>query len=187
MLDWKLKCCRRCACGTWLPVDYTVNELMRSTWDAVHDQLDSISPRPDLQRLIRKGLMRESGRIYLRAYARRRRQTAARMDQWSAERWLNDVHLESARPASDPAWRADVLGQAVTFVRQILPGFAALAAGPVQAVIGLQSAPGRADQETDVPVGSVHLYQLCDPGDDARTRVESFGQPMLVITCGESG
>jgi hypothetical protein len=164
-------------------VDYAVNELMRSTCDAVRDPHGPVALSPELRRIVRKGLTRESGRIYLRACARRRRQTAATMDRWTAERWVNDVHLESALPATDPAWRADVLRQAVGFVRQVLPEFAALAADPVQAVIGLQSAPGREDPETDFPVGSVHLYQLGQADADARGSIETDAQPILVVTC----
>jgi len=96
---------------------------------------------------------------------------------------VNDVHLDSALRAADPAWRADVLRQAVGFVRQVLPEFAALAAEPVQAVIGLQGASGREDPETDFPVGSVHLYQLGQADADARGSIETYAQPTLVITC----
>jgi hypothetical protein len=135
-----------------------------------------------VRRIVRKGLTRESGRIYLRAYARRR-QAAATMDRWTAEQWVNDWHLKSALPAADPAWRADLLIQAVGIVRQVLPRFAALAAGPVQAVIGLQSAPGREDPEMDFPVGSVHLCQLGHADADARGRIETDAQPILVVTC----
>ena len=164
-------------------MDYAVNELMRSTWDAVRDLDGPVVLGPELRRIVGKGLTRESGRIYLRAYARRRRQTAATMDRWTAERWVNDVHLDSALPAADPAWRADVLRQAVGLVRQVLPEFAALAAGPVQAVIGLQSAPGREDPETDFPVSSVHLYQLGRADAAARESIETYTQPILAITC----
>jgi len=104
------------------------------------------------------------------------------MDQWTAERWVNDVHIKSPLPASDPAWRADVLTQALLFATGIVPGFAALAQRPVQAVIGLQSAPGRADPDIGYPVGSVHLYQLVQQEDDARLRIESDAQPVLVVT-----
>lgn len=155
---------------------------MQSTWDSVQDLLVSTLPRPDLQKVISVGVVRASGRIYLRAYVRKRRQTAAGMDRWTGERWVNNVHIESSLPASDPAWRGDVLTQAVLFARAVLPGFAAMAQQPAQATISLQSAPGLADPEVDVPVGTVHLYQLTDPSDDPRPRIESFAQPLLVIT-----
>ncbi|MDR2987512.1 MAG: hypothetical protein LBV34_22005 [Nocardiopsaceae bacterium] len=163
-------------------MDYLVNALMHSTWEAAQDRLDSCRPGPELRRVVRAGLCEDSGRIYLSAYASRRKEAAAGMDRWSAERWVNDVHLESALPASDPGWRTDVLSQAVNFVREILPGFAALASGAAQAVVGLQSAPSHENPDSDVPVGSVHLYQLDNPGDDARAEIESFAQPLLVVT-----
>ena len=115
----------------------------------------------------------------------KRQETAGGMDQWTAERWVNDIHIESSRPSSDPAWRSDVLAQALLFVSGILPGFAAAAQWPVQAVTALQSAPGNADPDIDYPVGSVHLYQLARPGDDARTVIEEFAQPVLAITSGQ--
>ncbi len=68
---------------------------------------------------------------------------------------------------------------------KILPGCAALAQWPVQLTIGLQSAPGMADPSIDYPVGSVHLYQLAEPGDDARASIEAFCQPVLIITSGQ--
>lgn len=164
-------------------MDYVVNALMRSTWEAAQARLDACMPAPELRRVVRAGLCEHAGRIYLRAYARRRMRAAAGMDRCAAERWVNDVHLESDLPASAPAWRADVLCQAVVFVREVLPGFAALASGTAQAVVGLQSAPGQEDPDIDFPVGSVHIYQLGNPDDDARTGIESCAQPLLVVTC----
>jgi hypothetical protein len=43
------------------------------------------------------------------------------MDRWTAERWVNDVHIESSRPTYDQAWRTDVLIQGVLIIRAILP------------------------------------------------------------------
>ncbi len=51
-------------------------------------------------------------------------------------------------------------------------------------MIGLQSAPGNVDPDIDYPVGSIHLYQLAQAKDDARTAIEAFAQPVLVITSG---
>lgn len=152
-------------------VDYALNELMRPVYDATRRTLAAAFLQPDLHKIQDAGLIRHSGRIYLRYYARKRQQTAAAMDQFTAERWVNDVHVESSRPASDPAWRLDVLTQALLFAAGTIPGFAALAQHPVQAVIGLQSASGTADPGIDHPVGSVHLYQLARPDDDARIRI----------------
>jgi hypothetical protein len=163
-------------------VDYTLNELMRPTYEVVQSTLAAGSLGPELQKIRNAGLTRNSGRIYLRYFAEQRKGIADGMDQWTAERWVNEVHIESFKPASDPAWRADVLAQAVLFVTGVLPGFTSLARRPVQAVIGLQSASGRADPDIDYPVGSVHLYQLGQPGDDARLSIESFAQPVLVVT-----
>jgi hypothetical protein len=164
-------------------VDYAPNKLMRPTYDPVRGTFTASSLRPGLQKIRNAGLTRASGRIYLSYYAGQRQGSADAMDQWAAERWVNDVHIESPRPVSDPAWRADVLTQALLFVTGILPGFAALAQRSVQAVIGLQSAPGMAGPGIDYPVGSIHLYQLGQSGDDARMSIESFAQPVLVVTC----
>ena len=65
------------------------------------------------------------------------------------------------------------------FVDGVLPGFAALAGRPAQALVGLKDARGTAGY----PVGSVHLYQLGDAEDDARASVAVFAQPVLVVTC----
>jgi len=165
-------------------VDYALNELMRPIYDAVQEALASPSLWPDLREIESAGLTRTAGRIYLRHYARKRGNQADGMDQWAAERWVNDIHIESSRPPSDPAWRADVLTQALLFVSCTLPSFAALAKQPVQAVIGLQSAPGNADPGSDYPVGSIHLYQLARSEDDARNAIEAFHQPVLVVTSG---
>jgi len=167
-------------------VDYAPNELMRPVYDAVQDTLAASSLRLDLQEIRNAGLTRVSGRIYLRYYAGKRQATAVGMDQWTAERWVNDIHIESFWPSSDPAWSTDVLAQAQLFVSGILPSFAALAQRPVQAIAGLQSAPGNVDPDIGYPVGSVHLYQLARPEDDARTATEAFAQPVLVVTSGRT-
>lgn len=96
-------------------VDYALNELMQPVYDATRRTLAAAFLQPDLHKIQDAGLIRHSGRIYLRYYARKRQQTAAAMDQFTAERWVNDVHVESSRPASDPAWRLDVLTQALLF------------------------------------------------------------------------
>jgi hypothetical protein len=166
--------------GDHSQVDYVPNGLMRPVYDAVLDILADVRLRPDLQPIADAGLVRDSGRVYLRCYAQQRGETAAGMDRWAAERWVNDIHIESSRSQADRAWRCDVLGQALLLVTAVLPGFAALTRQPAQAVIGLQHAPG--DPALDYPVGSVHLYQLTRPDDDARPAIEAFAQPVLVIT-----
>jgi hypothetical protein len=104
--------------------------------------------------------------------------SAGDMDRWTAERWVNNVCIESSLPASDPAWRADVLTQAVLFVRAVLPDFTALAQRAARATIGLQSAPGIADPDIDFPVGAVHLYQLSQAAMiSARTSSHSHSPP----------
>jgi hypothetical protein len=93
-------------------------------------------------------------------------------------------YVTSLKPVSDPAWRAEVLTQALLFATAILPGFAALAGGPVQGLTGLQRMPGPADPDIDVAVGSAHMYQVAHPDDDARTRIAAYAQLVFVITCG---
>ena len=55
-----------------LTVDYALNELMRPIYDAVHETMAAASLRPDLQEIQKAGLIRVSGRIYLRYYAAKR-------------------------------------------------------------------------------------------------------------------
>lgn len=155
---------------------------MRPIYEAVGETLAAASLQPVLQEIRTAGLIRTSGRIYLSYYAGKRKETADGKDQWTAERWVNQIRVESSRPSADPAWRADVLAQALLFVAGILPDFAALSQQPVQAVIGLQSSPGKADPDIDYPVGSIHLHQLARTSDDARIAIEAFAQPVLVVT-----
>lgn len=173
---------RACELADHLMVDYTFNELMRPVYDAARGTLAAASLRPDLQEIQDAGLISHSGRVYLRYYARKRQRAAAAMDHFTAERWVNDVHIESSLPASDPAWRVDVLAQALLLAGGVMADFAVLALHTAQAVIGLQSAPGRADPDIDYPLGSVRLYQLERPDDDARIRIGAFCQPILAMT-----
>ena len=163
-------------------MDYAFNELMRPVYDVAQGTLATASLRPDLQEVRDAGLISQCGRVYLRYGARKRQQAAAAMDQFTAERWVNDVHIESSLSASDASWRVDVLVQALLFAGGVIAGFAVLAQHTAQAVIGLQGAPGTAGPDIDYPVGSVHLYQLVRPEDDARIKMGAFCQPVLVMT-----
>lgn len=170
--------CQPCPSGqpNHVKADYAVNELMRPVYDLVRETQAAVSLRPDLRKILDAGVVSISGRVYLAYFARKRHQATAAMDQFTAERWVNDVHIASSLPASDPAWRADVLTQALLIASGLIEHFVALARHPAQAVIGLQSAPGTA----------VHLCQLTRPDDDARLGIEEFAQPILVITTDNS-
>ena len=175
----------RARLADYLRVDYVLNELMRSIYDAAQETAAASSLRPGLQEIKDAGLIRVCGRIYLRYYAEKRQETAAGMSQWTAERWVNDIHIESSRPPTTlPGAPMSGPGSAVHLRR--LPGFAALAQQRVQAVAGLPSASANAGQHLHYPVGSLHLYQFARPEDDARAAVEAFAQPVLVVTSGRT-
>jgi hypothetical protein len=171
-----------CQLADHLMVDYAFNELMRPVYDVARGTLATASLRPDLQEVRDAGLISHSGRVYLRYYVRKRQQAASAMDRFTAERWVNDVHIESSLSVSDASWRVDVLVQALLFAGGVMAGFAVLARHTAQAVIGLQSALGTAGPGIDYPVGSVHLCQLVRPEDDARLKIGALCQPVLVMT-----
>jgi hypothetical protein len=157
-----------------------MNGLMRPVYEQAQALISARRLRREYRKIVAAGFRLDSGRIYLTAYHRARAATASAMEPWEAERWVNDVHLESARPASDPAWRADVLTQGLILTRGLLPIAAALASVPVQADLSLQSAAGHVDPETDFPAGTVHFIQVREPADDMRASIERFSQPLLV-------
>jgi hypothetical protein len=163
-------------------VDYALNELMQPIYHAVRGSWPAVRLRPDLQRVADAGVACNGERIYLQSHAPARQGQAAAMDQFTADRWVNDVLLASVLPWSDPAWRPDVLAQGLRLAQRLLPEFAALTAYPVQAVIRLQDAPPAADPELRWAAGSLHVCQLAQGRDDARVHLSAYAQPVLVIT-----
>jgi hypothetical protein len=53
---------------------------------------------------------------------------------------------------------------------------------PVQADIGLQSAPGKANPDTDFTAGAMHLYSLQESTDDLGLQIEKLEQPVVTLT-----
>jgi hypothetical protein len=82
-------------------VDYALNELMQPAYDTVRGYWPAVRLWPELQRVTDAGLVRTGGRVYLRSHAPQRLAQAAAMDQFTAERRVNDVHLESGLPWPD--------------------------------------------------------------------------------------
>lgn len=166
-------------------LEVRVNRAMQDTWATVVGTPRAVRD-PELQRLVAAGLTVQRGRLYLAGYPQRWA-TAAGMETFSGEWWVNDVHLESSLPPSDPAWREDVLRQGVALIEQLLPAAGALVASCVQAVLSLQSSavdPDPAiDPDIDFAVGALHIHQLLDVRDDFRGLcAEPGGQPLLVAT-----
>jgi hypothetical protein len=121
------RCCLRSAVPTRVAraavrqiirmVDYALNELMQPIYHAVRGSWPAVRLRPDLQRVADAGVACNGERIYLQSHAPARQGQAAAMDQFTAERWVNDVPLASVLPWSDPAWRPDVLAQGLRLAR----------------------------------------------------------------------
>ena len=162
-------------------VDYLVTAAMQEFYDALPDAPVVTPLSMDHARVIAGGFQADHGRLYLAAYATQRAPTANSLDWWDGEWRVNDVHLESSLPESNPLWRLDVLQQGLRLVTALLPSAVLLVNEPVQAVINLQSTADTVDPETDVAVAAVHFYVLRTMADDLRPR---FGDdaPVVFVT-----
>jgi hypothetical protein len=92
------------------------------------------------------------------------------------------VFLSSQLPASDPAWRSEVVAWGVAVAERLLTMASDITDLPVQATVSLQSAPGQEDPEADYAVGAVHLYCVRARADDSSFMVDQIDQPVLVMT-----
>lgn len=142
----------------------------------------TISPTdPEHERLIIAGFTVHAGRIYLAGYLNRVA-VANTMGNIEGEWWVNNIHVESSLPASDPNWRLDVVQQGLRLIEGLLPAAQTLVEVPVQAVLNLQSS-AEVNPELDFPVGAVHFHRLQDPVDDFRQWVgEPGGLPLFIVT-----
>lgn len=136
---------------------------------------------PDLARLARAGVVRVNDSVRL-AGSQLLSPVPADLDDCSAERWANEVYFESTLPASDPAWRIEIVQWGRTLAHLLLSSAAQVIDLPVQACLSLQSAPGQEDDEFDFPVGALHLYCVRCSADDLSLTIDQAGQPVLVMT-----
>jgi hypothetical protein len=104
------------------------------------------------------------------------------MSEWEAERWVNKVHLDTATPASDTTWRAEVVNMGLVLANRLLPQASTLVALPVQAILSLQSAATDVDPEIDFATGALHFYAIRSPSDDLSATIDNFAQPCLTLT-----
>ena len=155
----------------------SLNSDMRPTYDSIRP-CDAVELWPDLAEIARCGWILSGERLYLAAPGQPAPPDTG--DDWEAERWVNEVHLSTDTPSADPSWRAELLEQGLCLAISLLAE--ANKRLPVQAIIGLQSALGRAEPEIDFACGSVHFYVIREPRDDASQRIEAFVQPVLTLT-----
>jgi hypothetical protein len=143
-----------------------MNSDMRPIYDSIR-ACDRVELRPDFAETVRRGWTLRGTRLYLAAHLEARfRYQAARgarpaepdtEDDWQAEREVNEVYLETETPTDDPRWRAELLEQGLCLARSLLPEATKLTVLPVQAVIALQSALGKADPDMNFACGFVHF------------------------------
>ena len=164
-----------------VPFEIVSNALMQPILDQVTDV--PVTLPPELDRVRRGGVFVADGRLLLREFAAARLPAPDSMDDWSAERWVNDVAIDSALHAAIAGWRTQILGYGLTLAVSLLTAVDALHGSPrAQVSISLQSAQGRADPDIDFATGALHLYGLRAPADDARSGLEDFAQPVAILT-----
>lgn len=139
----------------------------------------------DLESIRAQGVIKVPNRIYLKAYAAARHPVPPSLDDdWSAERWVNNIALDSNLEPSDPAWRPQLVAWGLVIVGGLLPQAAALCSDgrAMQAAISLQSAAGRAEPDLDFATGALHIYSVRSPADDLSIGLEQDDQPCMTIT-----
>jgi hypothetical protein len=136
-----------------------------------------------LHRVALSGVALLGDRVYLREYWASRAGTAEQMDRWSAERWVNDVSLDSPLPPSDASWRPQLLGWGWLVALSLLNDASERRCPfDLQVDLNLQSVEGKADPEIDYSVGALHVYSLQEAGDDLSLAIEKFEQPTATLT-----
>jgi hypothetical protein len=164
-------------------LDARANASMQPLFEVIDVEAAELSLPSDLRAVSAAGFETRGDRLYLRAYAAQRGPAAESMNRWSAERYVNDIGLESGVDPSDSRWRPQLLGWGVvlgltllTDARRVTRG------GAIQASIGLQSAGGSQNPDIDYAVGALHVYGIRRPEDDLGRQIESFEQPVLTLT-----
>lgn len=159
---------------------------MAAIWDVGVDQSSSTALTGEAQQAAESGLELYRDRVIMSAF-RSRLTTSPGDDAYTDERWVNDIHLESASAADDDRWRAELIRQGVALALKLLPLANDLDGNyPSQAIISLQSSPGSMDADVDFPVGNFHLSLVREEGDDARTGIDQSMQPVCVITSSQT-
>ncbi|WP_142159520.1 hypothetical protein [Cellulomonas sp. SLBN-39] len=158
-----------------------MNAAMEPIFRAVaEDGRECVLPRA-LEERIRAGLVRSGGRLRL---VRPEHSTPppGHLDDLGAELWVNKLHLDTETPASDPAWRAELLRHGLTVARRLLPQAVTLSSLPARVLISLQSAPGTIDPTSDFATGAVHLFLVRSAHEDVAAWVEDVEEPVLALT-----
>ena len=160
---------------------WAMNDSMASIFRGIGPALSLELLPPELASLARAALLRSDDRVHL-AMPQVKSAPPAALDDYSAERWSNTVHLESQLPPSDPAWRSELVAWGVMVAQRLLSMAPDITGLPVQATVSLQSAPGKEDPEADYSVGALHLYCVRTSAADSSSSVDQFDQPVLVLT-----
>jgi hypothetical protein len=158
-----------------------MNSAMKPIYEAAGGSGHSALPN-ELEAVARAGFVVNNGRLFL-AKPEHTSPPAEDMDDCEAERWVNKIHLDTATPATDDRWRAELLAAGLELARRLLLQAAALTALPVQALVALQSSTdGSIDPEIDFATGSLQVYSIRSTRDDLATGIEGSAQPCLALT-----
>ena len=162
-----------------------MNASMRRVYDpSVHDPVSAQLPA-ELTAIAEAGFVLSGGRLYLAA-PEHNSPAPEGFDDWAAERWVNKIHLDSAKPANGPDWRHELVGHGLDLARRLPARASALTSLPVQAVVALQSAECEVDQDVDFATGTLQVYLIRTARDDLTPAIEATAQPALTVTTDRS-
>ena len=165
-------------------MEYLRNKLMEPIWGERMTEAHVSSVPDDHRHTVALGFVAVRDRVVLKEFSTRL-ETAPESDLWGDEMWVNDLHLESQYPESDPAWRRDVLTRGLAIVEALLPLMRTASGGrTVQALVSLQSAESTVDPVMDFACGNVRFVTLRASEDDLRTDMDGSDQPAVVVTLG---
>ena len=118
--------------GDHVAMRWAMNDSMASIFRGIGPALPLEMLPPELASLARAGLLRSEGRVHL-AMSQVKSAPPQDFDDYSAERWSNEVHLESQLPPSDPAWRSELVAWGVTVAQRLLRMAPDITGLPIQA------------------------------------------------------
>jgi hypothetical protein len=153
----------------------------------VYGRLDLLLAESSLPSALRavatSGVAILGDRVYLREHWALRATTAEQMDRWTAERWVNDIHLRIPPASSSGSGRAQLLGWGVVVSLSLLDD-AERRHCPfdLQAIVSLQFASGQPDPENPFELGAMNLYTVQAASDDLSTDIEAFQEPVVTLT-----